>query len=210
MIIFSNFLGTEPSFSTCRSAACLLHVRPVDSQKSVRYERRWCPMDTVTMGVTPAAKSGRGFEWMCQKETQQRPLCQETFSARLCLTVRKSGESKAKTAGLASSLGTGCHHSPVPAVSGVRVGARSPLRSCTDVPSAWISCPSSWAAWLTPGSSSQTQLTLLPTHCMLAAHSLSSLFPQCVTITGLPGGALRARRDLNLSMQAQRPSGSVC
>ncbi|CAN0543372.1 unnamed protein product [Rangifer tarandus platyrhynchus] len=56
----------------------------------------------------------------------------------------------------------------------------------------------------------QTQLTLLPAHCVLAAHSLSSLLPQCVTITGLPGGALRARRALNLSMQAQRPSGSVC
>lgn len=84
-------------------------------------------MDTVTMGVTPAPKSGTGFEWMCQKGTQQRPLCQEAFSARLCLTVRKSGESKAKTAGLASSLGTGCHHSPVSAVSGVGVGGHVPL-----------------------------------------------------------------------------------
>lgn len=142
--------------------------------------------------------------------TQQKPLCQEAFSAHLCLAVRKSGGSKAKTAGQASSLGTGSHHSPVPAVSGVRAGARSPLHGCTDVPSAWISCPSSWAAWLTPGSSLQTQLTLLPTHCVLAAHSLSLLFPHCVTITGLPGRPLRARRALNLSIQAQRPSGSVC
>lgn len=87
-------------------------------------------------------------------------------------------------------------------------GARS--RGCTDVPSAWISCPSSWAAWLIPGSSLQTQLTLLPAHCVLAAHSLSSLFPHCVTITGLRGRPLRARRALNHSIQAQWPSGSVC
>lgn len=79
-------------------------------------------MDTVTMGVTPAPKSGTGLEGMCQKGTQQKPLCQEAFSALLCLAVRKSGESKAKTSGRTSSLGTGSHHSPVPAVSGVRAG----------------------------------------------------------------------------------------
>lgn len=57
-LISFSFLGLEPSLITCKYAICLLNVRPADFQESIRYERRGCPVDTFSVGVTPAPKPG--------------------------------------------------------------------------------------------------------------------------------------------------------
>lgn len=118
----------------------------------------------------------------CARGLSRSPYTQEAFSAHLCLAVRKS-RVQGKDCGAGLFFGTGSHSTVLSQLSlGVRAGAHSPLHGCTDVPSAWISCPSSWAALADSRLFLADSARSCPlTECFQAAHSLSLLFPHCMS-----------------------------
>ena len=50
--------GREPCLIAFKCTLCLLHMRPANFQESIRFERKECPIDTFSVGVTPAPKPG--------------------------------------------------------------------------------------------------------------------------------------------------------